>query len=60
MNRLFIRRFSVDTAQIPAGSYLAGLPAVRGGGLTFTAPVTFFVGEIHADRGARRGIRPQS
>ena len=45
MNRLFIRRFSVDTAQIPAGSYLAGLPAVRGGGLTFTAPVTFFVGE---------------
>lgn len=45
MNRFFIRRFSVDIARIPADSYLAGLPAVRGGGLTFTAPVTFFVGE---------------
>lgn len=45
MNRLFIRRVSVDDTAIPADSYLAGLPAVRGGGLAFTAPVTFFMGE---------------
>lgn len=45
MNRLFIRRVSVDSAAIPPGSYLAGLPAVHGGGLVFTSPVTFFIGE---------------
>ncbi len=53
MNRLFIRRVSVDSAAIPPGSYLAGLPAVHGGGLVFTSPVTFYWGkrhrQIHAD-----------
>ena len=48
MDRLFIRKISI-AGEIPAGSYLNGLAAVKAvktmGGLDFTGPVTFFVGE---------------
>ena len=45
MNRLFLRRLTVDAAALPPDSYLAALPAVRCGSLSFQKPVTFFVGE---------------
>lgn len=45
MNRLFLRRLTVDAAALPPDSYLSALPAVRCGSLTFQNPVTFFVGE---------------